>query len=110
MSVALPRHPRSGDTLAVVSQSGPTVTLFDAVDHSVREVLTVAPEPHELCFDAEHRLLYCSHAYHAGYYDANDGRNHLLTVIDPDSGKIVEVIDLSPEHGPHALVDRKSVG
>lgn len=103
MSVPLPRFPRTGDLLAVVSQSGPTVTLFDAVDHSVRGVLTVAAEPHELCFDPEHRLLYCTSTYHGGYYDANDGRNHLLTVIDPDAGEIVEVLDLSPEHGPHGL-------
>jgi hypothetical protein len=95
--------PRTGDQLAVVSQSGPTVTLFDAVDHSVRTVLTLPAEPHELLFDAEHRMLFCTNTYHAGYYDANEGRNHLLTVIDPDAGQIVEVLDLSPEHGPHGL-------
>lgn len=96
-------HPRAGDQLAVVSQSGPTVTLFDAVDHRVRAVLTVPAEPHELCFEPESRMLYCTSAYTRGYYGANDGRNHLLTVIDPDAGRIVEVIDLSPEHGPHGL-------
>lgn len=95
--------PRTGDQLAVVSQSGPTVTLFDAVDRSVRTVLTLPAEPHELLFDAEHRMLFCTSTYHAGYYDANEGRNHLLTVIDPDAGRIVEVLDLSPEHGPHGL-------
>ncbi|HTF52047.1 MAG TPA: YncE family protein [Pseudonocardia sp.] len=103
MSRPLPTHPRPGDQLAVVSQSGPTVTLLDAVDHSVRAVLTVPAEPHELCFDPEHRVLYCTSTYHGGYYDANDGRNHLLTVIAPDAGEIVEVLDLSPEHGPHGL-------
>lgn len=91
------------DQLAVVSQSGPTVTFFDAVDHGVRTVLTVPAEPHELLFDAEHRMLYCTSAYHGGYYGANDGPNHLLTVIDPDAGQIVEVLDLSPEHAPHGL-------
>jgi DNA-binding beta-propeller fold protein YncE len=96
-------HPRPGDRLAVVSQSGPTVTLLDAVDHSVRTVLTVPAEPHELCFDPEHRLLYCTSAYLSGYYGANSGPNHLLTVIDPDAGRVVEMIDLSPEHGPHGL-------
>lgn len=103
MSRLLPSYPRSGDRLAVVSQSGPTVTLLDALDHSVRAVLTAAAEPHELCFDAEHRLLYCTSAYTRGYYGANEGRNHLLTVIDPDAARIVEVLDLSPEHGPHGL-------
>lgn len=103
MSHPLPSYPRPGDQLAVVSQSGPTVTLLDALDHHVRAVLTVPAEPHELCFDPEHRVLYCTSAYHRGYYDANDGRNHLLTVLDPDVGEIVEVLDLSPEHGPHGL-------
>jgi len=99
-----PRFPRRGDQLAVVSQSGPTVTLFDAVDHRVRTVLTLDREPHELCFDAERRLLYCSHPYVGGFYDRNDGPNHILSVIDPDAGRVVDVIDLSPEHGPHGLV------
>jgi DNA-binding beta-propeller fold protein YncE len=96
-------YPNPGDRLAVVSQSGPTVTLLDAVDHTVRTVLTVPAEPHELCFDPEHRLLYCTSAYVSGYYGANAGHNHLLTVIDPDAGRVVEVIDLSPEAGPHGL-------
>ena len=95
--------PRNGDQLAVVSQSGPTITLFDAVDHGVRTVLTVPAEPHELLFEAEHRMLYCANTYHGGYYGANDGPNHLLTVIDPDAGEIVEVLDLSPERAPHGL-------
>jgi DNA-binding beta-propeller fold protein YncE len=96
-------YPNPGDRLAVVSQSGPTVTLLDAVDHTVRTVLTVPAEPHELCFDPEHRLLYCTSAYISGYYGANAGQNHLLTVIDPDAGRVVEVVDLSPEAGPHGL-------
>ena len=95
--------PNTGDQLAVVSQGASTVTLLDAVDHGVRTVLTVPAQPHELLFDAEQRLLYCTNTYHDGYYDANAGRNHQLTVIDPDAGRIVEVLDLSPEHGPHGL-------
>jgi DNA-binding beta-propeller fold protein YncE len=91
------------DQLAVVSQNGSTVTLLDAVDHRVRAVLAVPAEPHELCFDPEHRLLYCTSAYHHGHYDENDGRNHQVAVIDPDAGELVEVLDLSPEHGPHGL-------
>jgi DNA-binding beta-propeller fold protein YncE len=87
----------------VVSQSGCTVTLLDAVDHRVLTVLSMAAEPHELCFDPEHRLLYCTHTYHGGFYDSNEGRNTLVTVIDPDAGKTVEVLDLSPEHGPHGM-------
>jgi DNA-binding beta-propeller fold protein YncE len=95
--------PHLGDRLAVVSQSGPTVTLFDAVTHRAETVLTVPAQPHELLFDGEHRLLYCTNSYVDGYYGHHAGHNHQLTVIDPDAGQIVEVLDLSPEHGPHGL-------
>lgn len=96
------------DLLAVVSQSGPTVTFFDTGTREVRGVLEVPAEPHELCFDPDHRLLYCTIAYRAGYYHANEGRARELVVIDPDEGRIVEVVDLSPEHAPHGLaLDRE---
>ncbi|GAA2808293.1 YncE family protein [Saccharopolyspora taberi] len=94
---------RNGDVLAVVSQSGPTVNFFDAVTHELLDVLEVPAEPHELCFDPDHRILYCTNAYHSGYYHANSGRARELVVIDPDQRRIIDSIDLSPEHGPHGL-------
>ncbi|MFJ3217496.1 YncE family protein [Kitasatospora sp. NPDC086801] len=98
-----PRTGRDGDVLAVVSQSGPTVSFFDAASDRHLGTLEVPAEPHELCFDPTHRLLWCSTAYHSGYYHANSGRRTELTVIDPDTRRIVEVVDLAPEHGPHGL-------
>jgi DNA-binding beta-propeller fold protein YncE len=95
--------PGTGDQLAVVSQSGPTVSFFDAVGHELLDVLEVAAEPHELCFDPDSRLLYCTTAYRSGYYHANSGRARELTVIDPDARRVVEVLDLAPEHAPHGL-------
>jgi DNA-binding beta-propeller fold protein YncE len=103
-SLPVHRQPCTGDQLAVVSQTGATITLFDAVSGRARTVLDVIPEPHELLFDPQRRVLYCSHTYRGGFYDANTGRNHVVSVIDPDTGRIVEVLDLSPEHGPHGLV------
>ncbi|MFI6346307.1 YncE family protein [Streptomyces sp. NPDC050560] len=97
------RAGREGDVLAVVSQSGPTVSFFDAADDRHLGALDVLAEPHELCFDPTQRLLWCTRAYHSGYYHANGGRCTELTVIDPDSRRIVEVVDLAPEHGPHGL-------
>ncbi|GAA0525517.1 putative surface layer protein [Saccharopolyspora subtropica] len=93
----------TGDVLAVVSQSGPTVVFHDADDFRFLGTVEVPAEPHELCFDPEHRLLYCSIAYRAGYYHANEGRARELVVIDPDARRVLEVIDLAPEHGPHGL-------
>ncbi|GAA2311316.1 YncE family protein [Streptomyces caniferus] len=98
-----PRAGREGDVLAVVSQSGPTVSFFDAATDRQLGTVEVPAEPHELCFDPTQRLLWCTTAYHSGYYHANSGRRTELTVIDPDTRRIVEVVDLAPEHGPHGL-------
>ncbi|WP_030671292.1 YncE family protein [Streptomyces rimosus] len=98
-----PRIGRDGDVLAVVSQTGPTVEFFDAASDQHVGTVEVPAQPHELCFDPTRRLLWCTITYHSGYYHANSGRCTELTVIDPDTRRIVEVIDLAPEHGPHGL-------
>ncbi|OLZ72090.1 surface layer protein [Streptomyces sp. IMTB 2501] len=98
-----PRAGREGDVLAVVSQSGPSVSFFDAAsDRHLGSVHTHA-EPHELCFDPVQRLLWCTMTYHSGFYRANSGRRTELTVIDPDTRRVVEVVDLAPEHAPHGI-------
>jgi DNA-binding beta-propeller fold protein YncE len=104
------RSPGPGDVLAVVSQSGPTVTFVDVLEHRTLGVLEVPAEPHELCFDPDNRLLYVSTAYRSGAYHANTGRARELTVIDPDTRRIVEVLDVDPEHGPHGLALDSSRG
>ncbi|MEU9121600.1 YncE family protein [Streptomyces sp. NPDC048506] len=97
-----------GDLLAVVSQTGPTVTFFDAATHERLDVLRVPPQPHELCYDPDHRLLYCASTYRSGYYRANTGRSHEITVIDVDTRSIVTTLDTSPDHAPHGLaLDRE---
>ncbi|MBH1937352.1 YncE family protein [Streptomyces sp. AV19] len=98
-----PRAGRDGDVLAVVSQSGPTVSFFDAASDRYLGAVAVPAEPHELCFDPAQRLLWCATTYRSGYYHANSGRRTELTVIDPDTRSIVEIVDLHPEHGPHGL-------
>ncbi|RSS95328.1 YncE family protein [Streptomyces sp. WAC05292] len=98
-----PRTGREGDVLAVASQSGATVSFFDAASDRRLGEVQVPAEPHELCHDPTQRLLWCTLTYHSGYYHANGGRRTELAVIDPDSRRIVEVVDLAPEHGPHGL-------
>ncbi|GAA4700354.1 YncE family protein [Streptomyces youssoufiensis] len=93
----------AGDVVAVVSQSGPTVSFYDAATDRHLDTVEVIAEPHELCFDPTQRLLWCSTAYNSGYYHANTGRRSELTVIDADTHRVVEVVDLAPEHGPHGL-------
>ncbi|MFC6831055.1 YncE family protein [Streptomyces goshikiensis] len=92
-----------GDVLAVVSQSGADVSFFDAARHTPLGGVEVPAEPHELCFDPTRRLLWCTTSYRSGFYHANSGRRSELTVIDADTRRIAEVVDLAPEHAPHGL-------
>ncbi|MFF4294211.1 YncE family protein [Streptomyces vinaceus] len=98
-----PRAGRDGDVLAVISQSGSSVSFFDAATDLHLSTLEVPAEPHELLYDPIRRLLWCATTYRSGHYGANSGRRTELTVIDPDARRIVEVVDLAPEHGPHGL-------
>lgn len=91
------------DVLAVVSQSGPTVTFFDAVTYDRLGEVGVPHEPHELCFDAARRRLYCTITYRSGYYHANGGRARQIAVIDPDGRRVTEVVGLAPEWAPHGI-------
>ncbi|WP_116210371.1 YncE family protein [Streptomyces olivoreticuli] len=91
------------DLLAVVSQTGPTVTFFDAVTHERLDVLEVPSQPHELCFDPDRRLLYCACTYVAGYYHAHQGRARQIAVVDVDARAVVDTIDIGPDHAPHGL-------
>ncbi|MFE4360082.1 YncE family protein [Kitasatospora sp. NPDC056800] len=97
------RTDRTGDVLAVVSQSGSNVLFFDAATDRHLDTVRILAEPHELCFDPTRRLLWCTSAYHSGYYGANSGRRTEVTVIDADTRRVVDVVDLAPEHGPHGL-------
>ncbi len=103
MTFTSSRDGRTGDVLAVVSQSGPTVSFFDAVSDTMLGAVELLAEPHELCFDPTQRLLWCTNTYFSGYYHANSGRRTQLSIIDPDGRRIVDVVDLAPEHGPHGL-------
>jgi DNA-binding beta-propeller fold protein YncE len=58
-------------------------------------------EPHELAFDPSRRLVYATHTYRSGWYFGNAGRVPKISVIDADTHAVVDVIDISPFHGPH---------
>ncbi|MEV6976374.1 YncE family protein [Kitasatospora sp. NPDC093806] len=65
--------------------------------------LPLPPEPHELVFDAGRRLLYGTVTYRSGFYGQHGGRGTEVVVVDPDHRRVVETIDLAPEHAPHGL-------
>lgn len=91
------------DLLAVASLTGPTVTFFDAATHQQLDVVEVPSEPHELCFDPDRRLLYCTSTYVSGYYDAHNGRARQISVIDVATRTVVDILDTAPDHAPHGL-------
>ncbi|SDY08815.1 40-residue YVTN family beta-propeller repeat-containing protein [Amycolatopsis xylanica] len=90
-------------TLAIACQRDATLVFLDTETGERLETLDIAPEPHEACFDAERGLIYVSHTYKSGWYFQNSGRASLISVIDAETRKVIDVIDIAPDHGPHDL-------
>ncbi|KAI9659391.1 MAG: hypothetical protein M1821_001649 [Bathelium mastoideum] len=91
-------------TLAVVSQTGQTLSFFDVSSGSRTHHLEgLIAEPHELLFDARTQLLYVSHAYkHGWYWEHGDGGQE-ISVVDCNSKQVVDLINISPTKSPHYL-------
>ncbi|MFD8500776.1 YncE family protein [Amycolatopsis sp. NPDC059657] len=90
-------------TLAIACQRDATLVFLDTGTGERLATVDIAPEPHEACFDAERGLIYVSHTYKSGWYFQNSGRASLISVIDAESRKLVDTIDIAPDHGPHDL-------
>ncbi|KIX92309.1 uncharacterized protein Z520_12055 [Fonsecaea multimorphosa CBS 102226] len=92
-------------TLAVVSQSGSTISFFDLASGERTAYMTdLISEPHELLFDSKRNVMYCSHAYHHGHFWTHGDNRHQISVIDPDKKEVIDVIETKPALGPHGLV------
>ncbi|WP_406629615.1 YncE family protein [Amycolatopsis sp. WGS_07] len=89
--------------LAVAGAKGPAVAFFDVGSGKHLGTVEVPAQPHDLCFDPVHRVVWSASAYRDGAYHRHGERATELTAIDPDSREIVEVVDLSPYHAPHGL-------
>lgn len=92
------------NTLAVVSQSGQTLNLFDSTSGlGTGQVTGLIAEPHELCFDERTGLLYISHTYQHGWYTSHGAYVSLISVLDSTTRVVVDTIDISPYLGPHYI-------
>lgn len=92
-------------TLAVISQSGESLSFFDLASGERTGCLhNLIAEPHELCFDANRNLLYISHAYRHGHFWDHGDYSHEITVIDCGTKTCVDTIDIFPALGPHGLI------
>lgn len=91
-------------TLAVVSQSGQSLSFFDIDTGKPSGIIKdMIAEPHELCLDESRELLYCSHAYRHGHYWAHGDDTNDISIIDITKQEVIGVINTSPFRGPHAL-------
>ncbi len=95
------------EQLAVASQDASTITFFDADTHERITVLDVVAQPHELLYDRDRRLLVCAHTYRSGYYEEFEERAHEISLIDPDTHQVVDVLDVP--HAPHGLALRENL-
>lgn len=92
-------------TLAVVSQTGCSLSLFDlGTGERTAHLTDLISEPHELLLDSKRDLLYLTHAYHHGNFWVHGDSGCEISVIDPHKKKVTGVIDISPARGPHAIL------
>lgn len=93
------------NTLAVVSQSGESLSFFDVSSgQRLSQLSDLIKEPHELQLDPRTNLLYLTHTYEHGMYGNHGKYSHHISVIDCGNGRrIIETIDVSPYHGPHGM-------
>ncbi|QBD76485.1 hypothetical protein EPA93_10880 [Ktedonosporobacter rubrisoli] len=79
------------------------VQFFDGESYDLLATVETLPQPHEICIPSDKSRAYISIAYRAGWYGFDLGKGHELIVLDLEQRQIAEVIDLSPDFGPHGL-------
>ncbi|KAF2503358.1 putative surface layer protein [Lophium mytilinum] len=91
-------------TLAVVSQSGESISFFNNITGEFTDrTENLAAEPHDLAYDSPRNLLYVSHTYSHGHYFAHGSICNTISVIDATTRKFTDAIELTPFGGPHGL-------
>ncbi|MFE0104933.1 YncE family protein [Streptomyces sp. NPDC059009] len=91
------------DVLAVIAQNSSRLRFIDTLDRHTLADVELPAQPHEVLHDADRQVLYCTSTYRSGFYDRPGPRAHELTVVDARTRRIVDTIDLAPEHAPHGL-------
>lgn len=90
------------ETLAVISQSGSSLSFFNtATGERTAHLSNLVSEPHELCYDDRAGLLYITHAYASGWYVSHGEALSQISVVDVGEREVVDVIDISPGRGVH---------
>lgn len=100
----------NNNTLAVVSQSGESLSFFDlGSGERIKQLSNLTKEPHELQYDPKTNLLYLTHTYEHGMYGNHGEYSHEITIIDCSNKMCgIDTIDVSPYRGPHGMaLDRQ---
>src|SRR3954469_1904446 len=93
---AFTRSAARTDYLLIVNKSDSTLTIIDAATREVKGAVPTGQGPHEVSASPDGRYAYVSN-----YIGAPGDRGHSITVIDLDTLKPMEPIDLLPNRGPH---------
>ena len=98
-----PRTIASPSRLMIVNCWGADAVFFDLDTLGEIARFPLPPQPHEIRHDPKRGLVYVSCPYKDGFYDVHEEKAHDLVVVDPVAMEVVDVVDLSPEAGPHGL-------
>lgn len=93
----------SPSTLMVVNTWSEDAVFYDLDTFEELHRFDVPPQPHEIRHDRKRGVVYVTLPYRDGFYDIHEQKASELVVIDLESRKVAEVIDLSPEVGPHGM-------
>jgi len=103
------RTVESPTTLLVVNTWSEDAVFYDLADLNEVVRFKLPPQPHEIRHDRKRNLIYVSLPYRDGFYDIHEEEASELVVIDLESKEVTDVIDLSPELGPHGMcLDERS--
>lgn len=100
----------NNNTLAVISQSGQSLSFYDLSSGALTGFLeNLLAEPHELCYDESTNLLYISHAYAHGWYVSHGEDCSTISIVNCGKREIIGDISTKPYAGPHGMaLDRSN--
>jgi len=89
--------------IIAIDKRGATVRFLDAQTYAEVSNIAVETAPHEVTVTPDHKTAYVS-IYGDGVYAKNPNPGKLVLVIDLETRKVVDKIDVSPWLAPHAVM------
>lgn len=92
----------AGFDLLVVFKLSSAIAWLDPDDLSLRHTIQLPTHPHEVLVDEPRRRAYIS-IYGDGIYGNNTRADTRVAVIDLDTHRLITMVELGANHGPHGL-------